>query len=96
MVLAAGFSGHAALSQKRVQFAGPPGILGLASNIHVLAIAIFASLGGFVYGCMSSHLLMLFILLRKSLRQPRNVWADLKHDRFPEYRASELDLESHY
>lgn len=44
--------GHGALSAKRAQFAGLPGIAGLFSNLHVLAIAVFASLGGFVYGCM--------------------------------------------
>jgi len=51
MVAAAGFSGHGILSQKRAQFAGAGGVLGLVSNMHVLAIAVFASLGGFVYGC---------------------------------------------
>jgi hypothetical protein len=44
--------GHGVLSAKRAQFAGLPGIAGLFSNLHVLAIAVFASLGGFVYGCM--------------------------------------------
>ena len=43
--------GHGALSAKRAQYAGLPGIAGLFSNLHVLAIAVFASLGGFVYGC---------------------------------------------
>ncbi|KPI41267.1 putative quinate permease [Cyphellophora attinorum] len=42
--------GQAALSQKRAQFAGPSGIKGLIGSSHVFAIAVFASLGGFVYG----------------------------------------------
>lgn len=44
---------HAALSRKRAQFAGPPGIKGLLTSMHVFAIAVFASLGGLVYGCKS-------------------------------------------
>ena len=53
MVAAASMNlGHGALSAKRAAYAGPPGIVGLFSNLHVLAIAVFASLGGFVYGCV--------------------------------------------
>lgn len=53
--------GHGALSAKRAQYAGPPGIVGLFSNMHVLAIAVFASLGGFVYGCMFHSRWSIFI-----------------------------------
>lgn len=42
---------HQALSKRRAQLAGPAGVKGLASNLRTLAIAVFASLGGFVYGC---------------------------------------------
>ncbi|KAF2225655.1 general substrate transporter [Elsinoe ampelina] len=38
------------LSAKRLQHAGPGGIKGLLANTHVTAIAVFASMGGFVYG----------------------------------------------
>ncbi|KAJ5906414.1 uncharacterized protein N7473_003330 [Penicillium subrubescens] len=38
------------LSHRRAQLAGPSGVKGLVSNVRVLAIAVFASLGGFVYG----------------------------------------------
>lgn len=41
------------LSAKRRQFAGEPGFKGLVSNGRTFAIALFASLGGLVYGCMS-------------------------------------------
>lgn len=41
------------LSQKRAQFAGPGGVKGLLSSSYVFLIAVFASLGGFVYGCES-------------------------------------------
>lgn len=44
-------AGHS-LSHRRAQLAGPSGVKGLVSNVRVLAIAVFASLGGFVYGCM--------------------------------------------
>lgn len=44
-------SGQHALSQRRVQLAGPSGVKGLLSNLRIFAIAVFASLGGFVYGC---------------------------------------------
>lgn len=40
-----------AFSKRRAQFAGPPGIKGLIQNSNVFAIAVFASLGGLVYGC---------------------------------------------
>jgi len=39
-----------AFSKRRAQFAGPPGIKGLLQNSNVFAIAVFASLGGLVYG----------------------------------------------
>ncbi|KUL81931.1 hypothetical protein ZTR_10352 [Talaromyces verruculosus] len=38
------------LSQRRAQLAGPSGVKGLLANTRILAIAVFASLGGFVYG----------------------------------------------
>jgi hypothetical protein len=44
-------SGQYVLSQRRAQLAGPSGIKGLLSNLRIFAIAVFASLGGFVYGC---------------------------------------------
>ncbi|KAJ5309362.1 uncharacterized protein N7443_001823 [Penicillium atrosanguineum] len=43
-------SGQHALSRRRAQLAGPSGIKGLLSNLRIFAIAVFASLGGFVYG----------------------------------------------
>ena len=43
--------GAHALSAKRRQFAGKSGFKGLVSNGRTFAIALFASLGGFVYGC---------------------------------------------
>lgn len=81
MVAAAIDSSQAALSKKRAQFAGPSGIKGLLSSAHVFAIAVFASLGGFVYGCKYAcgggpeecHRLT-------SSRQPRHVWTDPEHD----------------
>lgn len=45
--------GDQPLSQRRAQLAGPSGIKGLISNYRIFAIAVFASLGGFVYGCTS-------------------------------------------
>jgi hypothetical protein len=39
------------LSAKRRQFAGEPGFKGLVSNGRTFAIALFASLGGLLYGC---------------------------------------------
>lgn len=44
------------LSAKRRQFAGEPGFKGLISNGRTFAIALFASLGGLVYGCESGSL----------------------------------------
>lgn len=41
----------AGLSAKRAQYAGPPGLKGLVHNGKTTAIACFAALGGFVYGC---------------------------------------------
>lgn len=56
MVATAGGVDSAALSRKRAQYAGPDGIKGLIGSPNVLAIAVFASLGGFVYGCMLAGL----------------------------------------
>ncbi|KAI5244571.1 general substrate transporter [Aureobasidium subglaciale] len=42
--------GHDALSKRRAQFAGPSGIKGLMQNSRIFLLAVFASLGGFVYG----------------------------------------------
>ncbi|KAG2165664.1 hypothetical protein JADG_005403 [Aureobasidium aubasidani] len=42
--------GHDALSKRRAQFAGPSGIKGLIQNSRIFLLAVFASLGGFVYG----------------------------------------------
>jgi hypothetical protein len=39
-----------ALSARRLQYAGPPGLKGLVSNGKTTLIATFAALGGFVYG----------------------------------------------
>ena len=39
------------LSAKRAQFAGPSGMKGILHNGKTSAIATFAALGGFVYGC---------------------------------------------
>lgn len=44
------------LSAKRRQFAGEPGFKGLVRNKRTFAIALFASLGGLVYGCELSVL----------------------------------------
>ena len=44
--------GEKALSQRRARLAGPSGIKGLIYNFRIFSIAVFASLGGFVYGCM--------------------------------------------
>lgn len=44
------FGGNA-LSAKRAQYAGPPGLKGIIHNGKTSAIATFAALGGFVYGC---------------------------------------------
>jgi len=44
--------GLTAISQRRAGLAGPSGIKGLMSNLRIFAIAVFASLGGLVYGCM--------------------------------------------
>ncbi|KAL2005099.1 hypothetical protein VTN00DRAFT_2949 [Thermoascus crustaceus] len=43
-------AGETHLSARRAQLAGPSGIRGMARNPRTLAIALFASLGGFVYG----------------------------------------------
>lgn len=44
------------LSAKRAQYAGPSGIKGIIQNGKTSAIATFAALGGFVYGCESAAL----------------------------------------
>jgi len=38
------------LSKRRAQFAGPAGVKGLVQNSRIFLLAVFASLGGFVYG----------------------------------------------
>lgn len=43
-----------AASAKRAQVAGKSGVKGLISNGKTFAVALFASLGGLVYGCMRS------------------------------------------
>lgn len=40
-----------AVSAKRAQIAGKSGIKGLISNGKTFSVALFASLGGLVYGC---------------------------------------------
>lgn len=42
------------LSARRAQFAGPAGVKGIIQNGKTTAIATFAALGGFVYGCESN------------------------------------------
>lgn len=49
--------GLTAVSRRRAGLAGPSGIKGLMSNLRIFAIAVFASLGGLVYGCMCPALL---------------------------------------
>lgn len=44
------------LSAKRAQLAGPSGLKGIIHNGKTSAIATFAALGGFVYGCGSSEI----------------------------------------
>lgn len=56
-------SGQHALSQRRAQLAGPSGVKGLLSNLRIFAIAVFASLGGFVYGCEHFYLTILPAIL---------------------------------
>lgn len=41
---------EAIIAQRRVQLAGKPGLKGLVANARTFAIAVFASLGGLVYG----------------------------------------------
>jgi hypothetical protein len=38
------------VTQRRLELAGKPGIRALLSNMHTLSIAVFASIGGLVYG----------------------------------------------
>jgi hypothetical protein len=51
MVMTSGGGGQDALSKRRAQFAGPSGVKGLIQNSRIFLLAVFASLGGFVYGC---------------------------------------------
>lgn len=44
-----------ALSAKRQALAGPAGLKGIIHNGKTSAIALFASLGGLVYGCKSAQ-----------------------------------------
>ena len=50
MAPAAGVIGDGILAQKRLEMAGKPGIQGLLANGRTLSIALFASMGGLVYG----------------------------------------------
>lgn len=49
--------GEQSLSKRRARLAGPSGVKGLIYNFRIFSIAVFASLGGFVYGCMTRPLL---------------------------------------
>lgn len=75
--------GGPSLSHRRAQLVGPSGARGLVSNPRVLAIAVFASLGGFVYGCMYHHSEYhppkVYTLMCQSRRQPGHVWSNPKH-----------------
>lgn len=44
-------AGENAVSAKRAQIAGKTGIKGLINNGKAFSVALFASLGGLVYGC---------------------------------------------
>jgi len=99
MVVGAGASGHAALSQKRLQFAGPSGVKGLLQNKRIFAIAVFASLGGFVYGCESTLHRHQKKKKKKtdgmnSRRQSRHVWSDSGYAGFFADRTPQLDHQS--
>lgn len=49
--MAPGIAGGNTLSAKRAKYAGPTGLKGLTATGKTTAIACFAALGGFVYGC---------------------------------------------
>lgn len=49
--MAPSLPGETAVSAKRAELASQSGIWGLVSNKKTSAIGLFASLGGFVYGC---------------------------------------------
>jgi len=61
------------LSARRAQLAGPSGVRGLTQNPRTLAIALFASLGGFVYGCKFMRLNRQSCWADEVIRQPGNV-----------------------
>jgi hypothetical protein len=42
--------GLSVVTERRLALAGEPGLKGLVSNLHTLSIAVFASIGGLVYG----------------------------------------------
>lgn len=42
--------GLSVVTERRLALAGQPGLKGLVSNLHTLSIAVFASIGGLVYG----------------------------------------------
>ena len=77
--------GETAISAKRAELAGKGGIWGLLSNKRTTLIGLFASLGGFVYGCK---------LIDNSgddeaadqIRQPGNVRTGFNHEVLPECR----------
>jgi hypothetical protein len=50
------------LSAKRAQYAGPPGLKGIIHNGKTSAIATFAALGGFVYGCKHTNVLLRILI----------------------------------
>lgn len=50
--------GISIVTQRRLELAGKPGIQGLIGNMHTLSIAVFASIGGFVYGYNQGKLAM--------------------------------------
>lgn len=60
------------LSARRAKFSGPSGIKGIIHNGKTTAIATFAALGGFVYGCEQIQL---------SVRTRREPTADTRKHR---------------
>jgi hypothetical protein len=77
-------------------------VKGLVSNLRILAIAVFASLGGFVYGCTHPYLVKtsalrkLCLLIHHSRRQPRHVWPDFEHDFLLEHGAPRVHHKSRF
>lgn len=69
----------------------------MVSNPRVLAIAVFASLGGFVYGCMYRHYEYhppkVYTLMYQSRRQPGHVWSNPEHVLFFGNRAPGVNQE---